>query len=163
MICPYLKSSLSLTLFWHFWLSHLEEVILKMKVSCSSKHNWERFFFREMFLKKIPKVCLYFCSTERNSESLLLFLFHDTEFRAIFSSRICLQERNSESFLFRRTAGILSEQTVRSVYSVFRGIIFLVGNPEPSTMPVYGIQCWGLIERGEEQWNPSCRRLSING
>ena len=33
-------------------------------------------------------------------------------------------ERNSESFLFRGTAGILPEQTNFSVYSVFRGIIF---------------------------------------
>ena len=48
----------------------------------------------------IPRVCFYFCFTERNSElfllplkgsewnskSLLLFLFHRTEFRVVFSS-----------------------------------------------------------------------------
>jgi hypothetical protein len=42
-------------------------------------------------------------------------------------------ERNSESFLFRRTAGIPPELTICSVYSVFRGIIFLpeIANPKP--------------------------------
>jgi len=59
-------------------------------------------------------------ASERNSESLLLFLFHGTEFRAFFTSA----ERNSESFLFCGTAGIPSEQTNCSAYSVFRGIIF---------------------------------------
>ncbi len=34
-------------------------------------------------------------------------------------------ERNSESFMFRGTAGIPSELTICSVYTVFRGIIFL--------------------------------------
>jgi hypothetical protein len=56
--------------------------------------------FREMIWNRIPSVCLYFCSmernselfslpqngSERNSERLLLILFHDTEFRAFFSS-----------------------------------------------------------------------------
>jgi hypothetical protein len=40
-------------------------------------------------------------------------------------------ERNSESFLFRGTAGMPPEQSNCSVYSVFRGIIFLseIANP----------------------------------
>jgi hypothetical protein len=40
-------------------------------------------------------------------------------------------ERNSESFLFRGTAGIPPEQTNCSVYSVFRRIVFLseIANP----------------------------------
>ncbi len=78
-----------------------------------------------------------------DSESLLLFLFQGTEFRVDFSSaewlgrefrefasilvpwhRIPSSERNSESFLFRGTAGIPPEQTNCSVYSVFRGVIF---------------------------------------
>jgi hypothetical protein len=43
-------------------------------------------------------------------------------------------ERNSESFLFRGTAGIPSELTICSGYSVFRGIIFLseIANPNPN-------------------------------
>ncbi len=58
------------------------------------------FLFRGMVWNRFPSVCFYFCSTERNSElfslqrngseqnseSLLLFLFHCTEFLAFFSS-----------------------------------------------------------------------------
>jgi hypothetical protein len=40
-------------------------------------------------------------------------------------------ERNSANFVFRGTAGIPPEQTNCSVYSAFRGIIFLseIANP----------------------------------
>jgi hypothetical protein len=103
----------------------------------------------KMVLQKIllqqTELAAFFCpryASERNSESLLLFLFHRTEFRVGFSSaewfgtefrdfasilvpwyRIpsFLQplwnnsERNSESFLFRGTAGIPPEQTNCSV------------------------------------------------
>ncbi len=64
-----------------------------------------------------PVVEHYFCSTERNSK--------------LFSLPRKCSERNSESFLFRGTAGIPSEITICSVYSVFRGIIFLyeISNP----------------------------------
>jgi hypothetical protein len=89
----------------------------------------------------IPRIC-----TERNSEwcslpqkgseqnygSLLLFLFHGTEFRVIFSSAegFGMEFRD---FLFRGTTGIPSEITICSVYSVFRGIIFLSEIPNPSS------------------------------
>jgi hypothetical protein len=57
-------------------------------------------------------------------------LFHGTEFQAFFS----YAERfgmNSDRFMFRRTAGIPTEQTSYSIYSVFGGIIFLskIANP----------------------------------
>jgi hypothetical protein len=92
----------------------------------------------------IPRVCFYFCSTERNSvffslprkgsernsESMLLFLFHGTEFRVVFSS-VEGSEWNSERFLFRRTVGIPSEINICSVNSIYCGIIFLVGNSQP--------------------------------
>jgi hypothetical protein len=47
-------------------------------------------------------------------------------------------ERNSESFVFRGTAGIPPELTISSVDSVFRGIIFLseIANPTPATFSV---------------------------
>jgi hypothetical protein len=70
---------------------------------------------------------------ERNSESLLLFLFHGTEFLA-FSPLWNDSERNSEIFLFRGTAGIPPEQTNYSVYSVFLGIIFLSEIANPSCL-----------------------------
>ncbi len=122
------------------------------------------FLFRGMVRNGIPKVCLYFCSMERNSElfslplkglegnseSLLLFLCHGMEFRVVFSSaeRFGREFREFNSifgprngipsvfssaegfgtefreFLFHGTAGIPSEITICSVYTVFRGIIF---------------------------------------
>jgi hypothetical protein len=72
--------------------------------------------------------------SEQNSENLLLFLFHGKEFPAFSSSRNS-SERNSESFLFRGTAGIQLEQTNCSVYSVFRGIIFLSEIANPTLYP----------------------------
>jgi hypothetical protein len=58
------------------------------------------YFFRRMVRNGIPRVCFYFCSTERNSElfslplkssegnseTLILFLFKGTEFLVVFSS-----------------------------------------------------------------------------
>ncbi len=81
------------------------------------------FLFRGMVGNRIPRVCFYFCSTERNSElfclprkgsernseSLLLFLFHGKESRVVFSSAegFGMEFRR---FLFRGTAGIPSEK-----------------------------------------------------
>jgi hypothetical protein len=59
---------------------------------------------------------------EWNSESLLLFLFHGTEFRDVFSPTEGFGTEFRE-FLFRGTAGIPSEITICSDYSVFHGII----------------------------------------
>jgi hypothetical protein len=80
------------------------------------------FLFRGIVLSRIPSVCFYFCSTERNSElfslprngsernseSLLLFccIVHNSEH---FSPLRNCSERNFESFLFRGTAGIPPE------------------------------------------------------
>jgi hypothetical protein len=87
---------------------------------------------------------------ERNSENLLLFLFHGTEIPSCFSSAEG-SEGNSESllwFLFHRTEfrvvfssaeGFGTEfrewnsigKTISSVYPVFRGITFLSEIPNP--------------------------------
>ncbi len=75
-------------------------------------------------LERNSKCLLLFCSTERNSE--------------LFSLPRNGSERNSKSFLFHGTAGIPPEQTNCSDYSVFRGIIFWVGNCQP--------HCWGIRE-----------------
>ncbi len=99
--------------------------------------------FRGTVRNGIPRIC-----TERNSEwcsllqkgseqnygSLLLFLFHGTEFRVIFSSA---EGFGTEfwDFLFRGTTGIPSEITICSVYSVFRDINFLSEIPNP--MPAH--------------------------
>ena len=77
------------------------------RVSCFAE--WFRMEFREFYF--------YICSMVQNSE-------HSAPLWNGY-------ERNSESFLFRRTAGIPPEQTNCSVYSIFREIIFLseIANP----------------------------------
>jgi hypothetical protein len=77
-----------------------------------SERNSKSFLFRRMVQNRIPRFCLYFCSMVQNSEH--------------FSPL-----RNSESFLFHGTAGIPPEHTNCSVYSVFRGKLFLseIANP----------------------------------
>jgi hypothetical protein len=73
-----------------------------------------------------------FSSAERFGKgSLILFLFHRTEFRVIFSSAEGFG-MEFQDFLFRGTTGIPSEITICSVYSVFRGIIFLSEIPNPT-------------------------------
>ncbi len=100
--------------------------------------------FREIVRNGIPRIFFYFGSTERNSElfsypqqgskhyygRLLLFLFHGTEFRVVFSSAEGFGTE-FQDFLFRGTTGIPSEINICSVYSVFRGIIFLSEIPNP--------------------------------
>ncbi len=90
-------------------LSYICLVYHSLSYSCLSQFRKD--------LEIIPRVCFYFCSTERNSE--------------MFSLLRKGSERNSENFFFRGTAGIPSEITICSVYSVFRGIIFFVGNSQP--------------------------------
>ena len=53
-------------------------------------------------------------------------------------------KRNSESFLFRGTAGIPPEQSNCSVYSVFHGIIFLseIANPSDCCRLQYNQPVW---------------------
>jgi hypothetical protein len=69
--------------------------------------------------------------SEGNSENLLLFLVHGTEFRVVFSSAEGFGTE-FRKFLFRGKAGIPSEITVCSVYSVFRGILLLSEIPNPT-------------------------------
>ncbi len=74
------------------------------------------FLFRGMVQNRITRVGFYFCSLVQNSKP--------------FSPLQNGSERNSESFLFRGTAGIPPEQTNCSIYSVFRGKFF-VRNCQP--------------------------------
>jgi hypothetical protein len=86
------------------------------------------------------------CYLLHKSENLLLFLFHGTEIRVAFSSsegsgtefRVVISSAERlgtefRDFLFRGTPGIPSEITICSVYSVFRGIIFLSEIPNPNS------------------------------
>ncbi len=139
--------------------------------SCSSKRNWQHSFVRDMLRNgiprngseligtefqvfayifvprngipscflfrgtvqiRIPSVCILFCFMAKNSEH--------------FSPLRNGSERNSENFLFRGTAGIPPEQINCSVYSVFRGIIFLSEIDNPNTVTGYS-QVWcGSLE-----------------
>ncbi len=87
-------------------------------VSRNGIPSW--FLFCWNGLEQNSKCLLLFCSTERNSELFSL----------------------PRNFLFHGTARIPLEQTNCSVYSVFRGINFLVGNCQP--------HCWGIREVARE-------------
>jgi hypothetical protein len=76
------------------------------------------FLFRRRVRNRIMGVNLY-------------FLVHGTVFRVVFSSAEGFGTEFRD-FLFRGTTGIPSEITICSVYSVFRGIIFLSEIPNPS-------------------------------
>ncbi len=106
-------------------------LLRKKLVSLNSQNNLHR--IESVFTwEKISKVCSYFCSTEpnselfsfprndpeRNSESLVLFLFHITEFRAFFSSAGWF------GMEFREFASIFSRGTE------FRAF-FSIPNPNP--------------------------------
>ena len=103
-----------------------------------SSAEWFGMYFREFasnFCSKERNSELFSLlrkSSERISESLLLFLFHGTEIRDVFSSAEGFRTEFRE-FLFFGTAGIPLEITICSVYSVFRGIIFLSEIPNPSS------------------------------
>jgi hypothetical protein len=97
-----------------------------------------------MIRNEIPRICFYFCSTERNSElfslplkgsegnseSSLLFLFHGTEFRVVFSSAEGFGTEFRE-FSVRRN----SRNSVRNnhLFRLFRlpHNYFFVGNSQP--------------------------------
>ncbi len=164
-----------------FWSSERNGITWKNSVlqkSCSSKHNWELVFVREILLNgilrvcfstsifaprngipscfffhgmvrnRIPSVCFYFCSMERNSElfsllwngsewnsdSLLLFLFHGTEFRAFLSSAERFGTEVRE-FSVPRNSRNSAGTNQCSLYSVFRWIIFLSEIANPSAGP----------------------------
>ncbi len=74
-------------------------------------------------------------------------LLPGTEFRVVFSSTEGFGTEFRD-FLFRGTTGIPSEITICSVYSVFRGIIFLSEIPNPTYNDALGEN-----EKGDENDN----------
>jgi hypothetical protein len=155
MIYPYLKS---LTLFLKFWAASFcsEQDSLPRNGSEWNSDSLLLYLFHgtefrvvfssaEAVGREFREYASIFVFTERNSEffslplkcsegnseNLLLFLFNGTEFRVVFSSAEGFGTE-FRGFLFRGTAGIPSEITICSGYSVFRGIIFLSEIPNPS-------------------------------
>ncbi len=131
-----------------------------------------------MLGNRIPRVCFYFFSTdrnfehfsplrngsERNSESFLFrgmvqngiprvyFYFCSMVQNSENSSPLRNgSERNSESFMFRGTAGIPPGQTNCSVFSVFRGIIFCRKARPRHPIQLYTLFCgpWGRRNNNE--------------
>ncbi len=93
--------------------------------------------------------------SEQNYGNLLLFWFHGTEFRVVFSSTEGFGTEFRD-FLFRGTSRIQSEITICSAYSVFRGIIFLSEIPYPSTvMSVNGT----LVEAKMRRFKGECEHF----
>ncbi len=102
------------------------------------------FLFRRMVWKGIPRVFFYFCFTERNSElfslppkgsegkseSLLLFLFNGKEFRDVSPSAEGFGTEFPGLSVQRNSLNSVGNNHC-SVYSVFRGIIFLPEIPKP--------------------------------
>ncbi len=143
---PYFKRTWLKFILYSSYEEFAELVFLYPAAFCSTPNGiLSGFLFRGMVRNGIPRFCFYFCSTEqnselfsipckgseRNSESMLLFLFHGTEFRFVFSSAKGFGTEFRE-ILFRGTARIPSEITICSVHSVFRGIIFLSEIPNPN-------------------------------
>ncbi len=157
MICLNIKSRLFWHYYWNIRLPRFVLSWFLFHENGSERHSESLFLFfgipeRNSELCSLPengsernsRICIYFGSTERNSElcflpkksseqnygSLLLSLFHGTEFRVIFSSAEGFGTEFRD-FLFHGTTGIPSEITNCSVYSFFRGIICFVGNSQP--------------------------------
>ncbi len=153
MICLYFKSPL----FWHyFWNFGLPRLVLSSFFSAEWFGTEFRdfasifvprngisscFLFRWGVRKGIPRDCFY-------------FLFNGTEFRILFSSAEGFGTEFRD-FLFRGTAGIPSEITICSVYSVFRGIIFLSEIPNPSSDCAFGFT-------SSKDWQYAMKKFCIN-
>jgi hypothetical protein len=105
----------SLTLFLKYSAAAFCSELVSLPRNGSERHSESLFLF---FVARKGRVAISIPQNnlEWNSENFLLFWLHGTEIR---------------DFLFRGTTGIPSEITICSVYSVFRGIIFFVGNSQP--------------------------------
>ncbi len=88
--------------------------------------------------------------SEQKYQVLSVFPLYEgfrSEFRAFFYLLRNVSERNSESFLFRKTDRISTEQTKISICSVFRGIISFLENGNPSYAPNQG-HSWAIVTIG---------------
>ncbi len=127
MICCTSKSSF-LTLLLKYSAAAFCSELISLPWNGSEQHSESLFLFLVaqtgipscvLCSERNPRICIYFDSTERNSElcslqqkgseqnywSLLLFLFHRTEFRVVFSSAEGFGTE-CRDFLFRGTTGI---------------------------------------------------------
>ncbi len=104
--------------------------------------------FRGMVRNRNPRVCFYFCSTERNSElfslprngsernpeSLLLFLFHSAEFQAFFSFAERFGTEFREFSILRNSRNSAGTNQLFRLFRLPRNNFF-VGNCQPYLVP----------------------------
>jgi hypothetical protein len=119
-------------------------LLVSCRILFCTERNSELFLFREMVRNGILTVCFYFWFTERNSElfslprkgleqnseSMLLFLFHGTEFRVIFSSAEGFGTEFREVSVPRNSRNSVGNDPL---FRLFRlpGNYFFVGNSQP--------------------------------
>ncbi len=90
------------------------------------------FLFRGIVRNGIPRVCFYFCSTERNSE--------------LFSLPRKGSEGNSESFLFRKTAGIpLGKKHLFPLFRLPRNYFL---SEIPNSISIIDTKCFNAFVKG---------------
>jgi hypothetical protein len=112
---------------------------------CSTRNGIPScFLFRGMVRNGIPRVCFYFWSKERNSklfslprkglernfESMLLFLFHGTEFRVVTSSAEGFGTEFREVSVPRNTRNSVGNPPLFRLFRLPRNYFF-VGNSQP--------------------------------
>ncbi len=116
----------------------LEFGLPRLVLSSFFSAEWFGTEFREfasIFVPRngIPSCFLFRWSVRKGIQrDIFYFLLNGTEFRVLFSSAEGFGTEFRD-FLFRGTAGIPSEITLCSVYSAFRGIIFLSEIPNPNS------------------------------
>ncbi len=94
-------------------------------------------------IQRVPSIFV-----PQNRIPVIFSSVEDSEPNSESSFYFCSTERNSESFLFCGTAGIPSEITICSGYSIFHGMIFLLEIPDPSS---------------ESSWYPSGELRTVFG
>ncbi len=120
---------------------------------CKYMIKWLLHFVLSCFLfcrmvQNGPRVCFYFCSkvwsselftlprTERNSECLLLFLFHGTEFRVVFSSVKGFPTVFREFSVPRNSRNFVGNNHMFRLFRLSRNYLF-VENSQPYYLSVY--------------------------
>ncbi len=127
-------------------------LLVSCRVLFDTERNSELFLFRGMVRNGIPTVCFYFCSTERNtelfslprkgsepnSEIMLLFCFHGTEFQVVFSSAEGFGTEFREVSVSRNSRNSVGNDHLFRLFRLPRNYFF-VGNSQPYLL-VYNFQ-----------------------
>jgi hypothetical protein len=119
-------------------------LLVSCRVLLYTERNSECFLFRGMVWNRISRICVYFWSKERisklfshlrkglerNSESMLLFLFHGTEFRVVTSSAEGFGTEFREVSVPRNSRNSVGNPPLFRLFRLPRNYFF-VGNSQP--------------------------------